>query len=97
MASLKVLNPVARSVEQRFDPAPRLASLDGQRVGLYWNLKDGGDVALRRVEEQLREYYPEARFGYHQGDKGFQMRYLSAAGADRIAQECDVVVGSTAD
>ncbi len=54
-------------------------------------------MALRRVEEQLREHYPDARFGYHQGDKGFQMRYLSAGGADRIAQECDVVVGTTAD
>lgn len=97
MAHLKVFNPVARSVEMRVDPAPRPSDLDGKRVGLYWNMKDGGDVALSRVEERLRERFPGARFVRQQGDKGFQYRYLSATGADRMARDCDVVVGTTAD
>ena len=97
MAELKVLNPAARSLENTIEPAPRVADLNGKRVGLYWNMKDGGDVALRRVEERLRERYPEARFIYEMGDKGFQMRYLSAVGGDRLAGQCDVVVGTTAD
>ncbi len=97
MAELRVLNPVARSMEQRIEPAPRPSDLNGKRIGLYWNIKDGGDIALRRTQELLQERYPKADFGMHQGDVGFQMRYLTPAGADRLASECDVVVGTASD
>ncbi len=97
MAGLKVLNPVARSLESRADPAPRLRDLNGKRIGLYWNIKAGGDVALQRIEELLAIRYPTARFAYYRGDVGFNMRYITEAGANRIAAECDAIVGTTAD
>lgn len=97
MAGIKVLNPVAPSLESRVDPAPRVGDLEGKRIGLYWNLKTGGDLALRRVEELLQARFPGARFAYYQGEVGHMMRHLTPAGADRIARECDAIVGTTAD
>ena len=97
MATLKVLNPVAEPVESHFERAARPASLEGKRVGLYWNMKSGGEAALDRVEELLRARYANATFARAQGSVGFLMRHATAADAARIAAECDVVVGTTAD
>ena len=57
-AQLTIVNPIARpeghtAVAVTFPLAPRPKSLDGLRVGLFWNGKNQGDVALRRTEESL--------------------------------------------
>jgi hypothetical protein len=97
MNTLTVVNPVAEPVEVSVQPATRVPDLNGKRVGLYWNLKAGGDIALQRVEEMLSARYPEARFAYFQGDVGATMRHNTPAAADRLARECDVVVATTSD
>lgn len=97
MATLKVMNPVAEAIEQHVDPAPRDADLSHARVGLYWNLKAGGDVALGRIQERLKERFPGARFERFQGDVGHIMRHVTPAEAERIAKRVDVVVGTTGD
>jgi hypothetical protein len=97
MSRLRVFNPVARAVEISVAAALRRADLHGARVGLYWNMKSGGDVALQRVEAVLAQRYPDARFSYHQGDVGAAMRHNTPAAADRIARACDVVVGTSSD
>lgn len=97
MATLKVFNPVARPLAQRMDRASRVRGLSGKRIGLYWNMKIGGDVALQRVEELLRERYPDAGFASYQGNVGFAMRHVTGSEVDRIARECDVMIGTTGD
>lgn len=97
MAKLTVRNPVATSVETRVDPAPRLRDLDGKRIGLYWNIKAGGDVALEHAAALLKKKYPAATFSYYQGDVGASMKHATAAVVDRAAKECDAMVGTTAD
>lgn len=97
MVKLKVFNPVAKSVETQVDPASRSPDLNGKRIGLYWNLKAGGDAALERIEERLKERYPEARFARYHGNVGFVMRHLTPTEASRIAKEVDAVVGTTSD
>jgi hypothetical protein len=97
MASLRVFNPVARSVQTRLEPAPRPADLNGKRVGLYWNMKAGGDVALRRTQELLAQRFPRTQFAFYQGDVGWLMRHLTPGEADRIAREVDVLIGTTSD
>ena len=97
MTTLKIMNPVARQVEVHVQPAGRAPDLNGKRIGLYWNLKPGGDVALQRVQEKLSERYPEARFSYFQGDVGAAMRHSTPAATDRHARECDVIVSTTSD
>jgi hypothetical protein len=97
MPTLRVWNPVAKIVEAHVRPAERPASLEGKRIGLYWNYKSGGDVALERVRELLQERYPGTEFANFEGDVGFTVKYGTEALAKRVAAACDVVVGSTAD
>ena len=97
MASITVLNPVARTLEQSVKPAPRLAGLDGATIGLYWNMKAGGDAALDRAEHLLRQRYPGATFRRYTGSVGWLMRHCTAEDADRIASEVHAVVGTTND
>ena len=55
--SLKVFNPVGLF---RFSPLPyanRLKDLHNKKIGLYWNNKARGEVALERVKELLSERY----------------------------------------
>lgn len=97
MARLEILNPIARSAVQSVPLALRQVDLAGKRIGLYWNMKNGGDLALDRVEELLKERFPGIKVSRYIGSVGFVMRHLTAEDADRIARECDGVVGTTND
>ncbi|GBD10522.1 hypothetical protein HRbin23_00166 [bacterium HR23] len=97
MSPLKVYNPVAKPVQSRLAPAPRLSTLEGRRIGLYWNMKAGGDVALEHTQRLLEKRFPQARFSFYHGDVGFTMRHLTPREADRIAREVDAVIGTTSD
>ena len=97
MARLEILNPVAKTVEYSVKPAARLQAIDGATIGLYWNIKAGGDAALDKTEELLRARYPKARVKRYPGSVGWLMRHCTAEDADRMASEVDAVVGTTAD
>ena len=97
MATLEVLNPVAEAEEKFIPPATRMKDLSGKRVGLYWNMKSGGDVALDRIETLLKERFPGISAQRYIGSVGFMMRHLTPEDAQRISRECDVVVGTTND
>lgn len=97
MVSLEVLNPVAEKRRHHVPPAPRPTDLKGKTIGLYWNLKAGGDVALDAVQGLLGKRCEGARFKRFVGSVGFMMRHLTAEDAGRIARECDAVVGTTSD
>lgn len=97
MARLEIRNPVAKTVEHSVKPAPRLQAVDGATIGLYWNIKAGGDAALDRTEALLSARYPKAKFRRYTGSVGWLMRHCTAEDADRIASEVDAVVGTTAD
>ena len=57
MAKLEILNPVAQVRLVRSALAPRLSSLDGKRIALFWTGKPGGDIALKRVGQMLEGRY----------------------------------------
>jgi len=97
MDRLEVLNPVAKSEEKNIPPAIRPKDLAGKHVGLYWNIKSGGDIALDRVEELLKERFPGITTSRHIGSVGFMMRHLTPGDAQRIGHMCDAVVGTTND
>ena len=79
------------------NPAPRVADLSGKRIGLYWNMKAGGDVALDRTAELLRQRFPGTTFTHHKGSVGWVMRHATADDVRKVARECDAVVGTTAE
>ena len=94
---LQVLNPVARKVEKREAPAPRLSQLEGKSIGLYWNFKGGGDAALRRTRELLEARYPGVKTKTYVGSIGGSTRRITKEDVKRIVTECEAVIGTTAD
>jgi hypothetical protein len=97
MARLQVMNPVARSRAEAVKPAGRAGDLGRKTVGLYWNMKAGGDVALDRTAELLTRRYPGLALRRFQGSVGQNIKHLTGEDADRIARECQAVVATTAD
>src|SRR5579872_756260 len=97
MSIIRVRNPVAEPVVQQVNPARRIGDLSGKRIGLYWNIKGGGDVALESAREILALRYPGATFTHYQGDVGMGTRHCTPALAERITKEVDAVVGTSAD
>ncbi len=97
MVDLVVANPVAEPEVQQIEPAARPSGLAGKRIGLYWNLKPGGNVGLDQVERRLSERYPSSSFVRVQGSVGASVRHLTPKDADRVAEQCEVVVGTTGD
>ena len=97
MAELKILNPQAKTSITPVGLASRISDLSGHTIGLYWNMKAGGDVALEQTARSLGELFPKAEFKYYVGSVGATMRHATAEDAERMASECDAVVGTTGD
>ncbi len=91
--TLKVLNPrgeressVVRGV------SPRLASLEGRRIGLYWNGKPDGDYYWDTIEDLLRKKFPTATVARYNGPGD-----LGEAFAAQIAKEVDTFLYGVGD
>ncbi|MSQ25214.1 MAG: hypothetical protein EXR49_02905 [Dehalococcoidia bacterium] len=102
MATLTIVNPVAEPKADalsggRFQPAKRSASLDGKTVGLFWNAKAGGDVALARTKENLARLYPKATFVDILAAHGSHMRQASKGQVEELSKRIHAIVGSTSD
>ena len=95
--TLQVLNPVAQKVEEKGSSAPRLRSLDGKFIGLYWNFKAGGDAALKRAGELLKARYAGLETKLYVGSIGGSNHFVTKEDAKKIAGECVGMIGSTAD
>lgn len=92
MATLEVMNPVSKSTGGKFPPAPRLDTLSHKTIGIYWNTKRGGDIALQRVAETIQRDYPEVRF------KNFTHHYPAPSDMiEDMVSSSDAVIGSTGD
>jgi hypothetical protein len=105
MAVLEIVNPIALpggradtgSENERSAPAPRLDALRGKTLGLFWNGKAHGGLALQRVRENLAERYPNLAFRDYYGVHGNTVRRATPELLDRMASECDAVIGTSAD
>ena len=60
--SLRVLNPTAVLEIDPVRSVPRIKDLNHKRIGLYWNHKARGNVALSRVQERLSEKFEDVSF-----------------------------------
>lgn len=56
--------------------APRIADLNGKKIGLFHNSKRAGGPILNVVERRLKERYPEAEFS------SYSTQTMSAAELD---------------
>ena len=95
MHLLEVLNPVAeqRGVVTARPINPRPESLNNLTVGLLWSGTHGGDLALKRVGEMLEERFENCETRFYAGS-GYP---ISPPLVRAAAEECDVVIGATAD
>ena len=94
---IQVLNPVAQKVEEKGSLAPRLKSLEGKHIGLYWNFKAGGDAALKRAGQLLESRYPGVKTKHYVGSIGGSNHFVTKEDAKKIAGEAVGMIGSTAD
>ena len=95
MHLLEVLNPVAqqRGLMNSSKINDRPESLDGQTIGLIWSGTHGGDVALKRAGEMLQERFKNVQVNFYTGGN-----YPAPPPIVKQAgEECDVVIGATAD
>lgn len=91
MVQIAVRNPVAEPAVQRHPLAPRVESLDGKRLGLWWNKKVGGQVALEWFAARLAE-------SNHVVPRPFYGRYPALPSfIAECADASDVVIGTTGD
>lgn len=60
--TLRVLNPVGVLRYEPIPHAPRVKDLSNKKIGLYWNHKARGNVALDRVKELLSARYTGLTF-----------------------------------
>jgi hypothetical protein len=102
MAALEIVNPIATpaspsSASARIPPARRLDRLEGKTVGLFWNGKAHGGVALQRLRENLGQRHPGIAFRDYYGVHGNTVRSATPEQLDQMARECDAVIGTSAD
>ena len=91
---LEVYVPQAPTVgaTKRVRLADRVGSLNGKRVGLLWNHKARGDVALAAIGEELTRRFSGVHVLHLRGTNPTNDEVLREG-----ARTCDVIIGSTAD
>jgi hypothetical protein len=90
---LDVLNPTADKYGTDVAGlAPRPRSIAGRTVGLLWNGKPNGDIALRAIGAELESRFEGLETRLYSGSIPCDRKLL-----EQVAAECAVVVGATAD
>ena len=92
---LRLVHPAAEDQPVQYQLAPRLASLEGVRIGLIDNRKRHSDVFLGRLQELLTERYGVAGFQYYT-KIGASVPTPEDVMAD-MTQNCDAVIHAVAD
>ena len=94
MEILEVLNPVAqqRGVINANAVNKRPSTLEGVKVGLVWSGTAMGDVALKRVDEMLKQRFPTVQTSFYHGGLPAPASVL-----EQVAAESDIAIGATAD
>ena len=95
MDLLSVLNPVAqqRGMMNIIKPNQRPSTLEGATVGLVWSGTHGGDLSLNRDGEMIQERFSNVSVNFYTGGNYPSPPHI----VKQAAEECDVVIGATAD
>jgi hypothetical protein len=91
----RVFDPRGRVEVERVVPAPRVATLDGLRLGILDNTKWNGNKLLRKTAARLAERYGFAAVNYYRKEsfsKSADPTLLAAIAADN-----DIVLTAIGD
>lgn len=91
MVVLTVKNPVAQTATISYPLAARVPYLTRARLGLWWNEKPGGEVALEHAAKRLQERCGVTLF------RQYQNFPAPVSAMEAIAANADVVIGATGD
>jgi len=92
---LSVVNPTFNydgTGDSERETTPHLDTLSGKVVGLLWNAKPFGDVALRTASERIAERFPDVEFRFYSGHQPHPPTLLA-----KVAEEVDAAILCTAD
>lgn len=94
MFTLEVLDPVAQNEGEAkvSGAAPRQRSLEGLTLGLLWNSKRGGEIALMKAGALVSNKYENVKVIRYDGSMPCDKELMA-----RAMQECDIFIGSTGD
>ena len=95
MHLLEVSNPVAqqRGMMNVLKTNPRPSTLNDLTIDLVWSGTHGGDLALNRAGEINQERFSNVKINFYTGGN-----YPTPPPIVKQAgEECDVVIGATAD
>ena len=93
--SLRVMNPVGVLNFKPMPPARRLTEFKNKKIGLYWNHKARGNVALDRVKELLSQRFEGMSFEWFETPISVE---ASKEWFENVRKKgVDGVVGSTGD
>ncbi|MBI3966931.1 MAG: hypothetical protein HY329_14960 [Chloroflexi bacterium] len=92
---LDLENPALEAPSSIGQPAPRLDSLKGKRVGLLDNTKGNVDVILQTVADVLVREYGAAESVFR--SKYVYSRRAEPALLDDLAATCDLVITAVGD
>ena len=91
----EVCNPIGVTDTELMQSAPRLEALQNKRIGLFWNSKARGDVALKKVKELLGGRFNGIEFNWFRTDNSTA---LAPVEFKVIAeQKNDAVISTTGD
>ena len=97
MATLRVLNPVAgKRTDNKSRLARRVGGFEGKVIGLYDNRKPHGGVVLERLTGHLTSRFQDIEVRQYVGSIGARA-VATPEDAERMASECDAVIGIRAD
>jgi hypothetical protein len=93
--AIVVVDPAAEDTVQRSALAPRLASLEGMRIGMIDNAKHNADTTLAEMQALLRERYGVKAFEYYR-KRNASVPTPPDVLADLVSK-CDALVHGVAD
>jgi hypothetical protein len=96
----EVLNPWAEADPVPARPiSPRIASLDGKKIGLFANFKRASRPILAQVEKRLKERYPntETILFDSRGNNVLETETENKERFEAWAKGVDAVVGAVGD
>ena len=84
-------------MRDRVPAAKRLDTLEGKTIGLYWNQKPGGDIALAHMARELSHRFSGLTFKNYVGSVGSPSRQATAGDISKMSREVDAIIGTNAD
>ncbi|MFH1652142.1 MAG: hypothetical protein ABID87_08615 [Chloroflexota bacterium] len=89
--------PQAQGKRGQDREAPRLKTLEGKKIGVFWNMKPNGELFLVKVGQLLKERFPSVSIIDFLPGKPDMTRAAAPESIKKAVAGCDAVVLATGD